>query len=654
MAKTINTRIKNRFDTLANWQKSGIELLPGEIALVSVTTQQIDATTGNVVDVPAVLLKVGESDGNGGSKAFSSLPWLSAKAADVYGWAKKASAEEVPVTIMVGDTSTAGTLGGWIKSINDAAATNAQNISAVSEKVDVEKVSTAISSAVSGAVTGLTSTTSGSGTFVKSVVQADGKVAVTYGTIDKSELPELSTSDIKAGDKTLAAKLSDMDQLIAANTSKLTGHTDAAINTLIDNKINELDVSDSGTGYVTAVTQTDGKISVTKSSLPTADANNAGIVKLGATGGAATFDAVSELSGKVNKNAEDIGSLKTTIAGGVHFIGTTTTELVDGSTTNPISVNSENHAPTAGDVVLYGEKEFIWDGTKWKELGDLSRVGAIETAIAAMDHETSAAANTFLTSITQVDGKITSVGTARPTAADIQRGSSDVGTDLNKVEQDVSDLKSKVDVDKVSTAISTAVSNAVNGLDHEVSGSGAFVKSVTQTDGKVTVTYADITEANLPDISTSKVKVDASTDLAAKLSAMDQSIATNTSKLAGHTDEAINTLIDTKINTLDATVNGSGDYVTNVEQTDGKVTVTKGSLPTASDSVAGIVKLGATGGAAKHDDFVTLKDTTVPEIAQDVANIESNYMRIGTDNKLYQGTSGVDTIIFDCGGAELA
>ena len=99
MAKTLQTRIKNRFDTLASWTGKD-NLLPGEIALVSVTTQQIDEVTGNVVNVPAVLMKVGDvyPDGHekkGQSIPFDELPWLSAKAADVYAWAKEEYAKDV-------------------------------------------------------------------------------------------------------------------------------------------------------------------------------------------------------------------------------------------------------------------------------------------------------------------------------------------------------------------------------------------------------------------------------------------------------------------------------------------------------------------------------------------------------------------------------
>lgn len=58
-----------------------------------------------------------------------------------------------------------------------------------------------------------------------------------------------------------------------------------------------------------------------------------------------------------------------------HFAGETSTAIQDGSTTNPITVNSESYSAHAGDVVVYGAKEFIWDGSKWIELGDTSDLG---------------------------------------------------------------------------------------------------------------------------------------------------------------------------------------------------------------------------------------------------------------------------------------
>ena len=56
------------------------------------------------------------------------------------------------------------------------------------------------------------------------------------------------------------------------------------------------------------------------------------------------------------------------------FVGTTTTALTDGATTSPIKINSANHTPATGDVVIVSgtDQEFVWTGAAWEELGDAS------------------------------------------------------------------------------------------------------------------------------------------------------------------------------------------------------------------------------------------------------------------------------------------
>lgn len=87
--KKIDARIQNKNDFLSAWQGGSIELLPGEIAFVKVLDQKTDETTGETYTVPAVLMKVGDVDDNGNKISFDDLPWLSAKASDVFDWAKK-------------------------------------------------------------------------------------------------------------------------------------------------------------------------------------------------------------------------------------------------------------------------------------------------------------------------------------------------------------------------------------------------------------------------------------------------------------------------------------------------------------------------------------------------------------------------------------
>lgn len=77
--RTLNTRIKLRYASYAEWQASTIKLLPGEVAVcyIGANNEEIKNTA------PTVLFKVGD-----GEHAFEDLQWASARAADVYDWAK--------------------------------------------------------------------------------------------------------------------------------------------------------------------------------------------------------------------------------------------------------------------------------------------------------------------------------------------------------------------------------------------------------------------------------------------------------------------------------------------------------------------------------------------------------------------------------------
>ena len=55
--------------------------------------------------------------------------------------------------------------------------------------------------------------------------------------------------------------------------------------------------------------------------------------------------------------------------GSTKYIGTTTTALSNGSTTNPIMVNGESYTAQFGDIAVYNYTEFIFDGTAWGEFG---------------------------------------------------------------------------------------------------------------------------------------------------------------------------------------------------------------------------------------------------------------------------------------------
>lgn len=86
--KELKTRITLKYDSYENWAQNNPTLLAGEVAIVTVDTNNNPAATSNdhIQNPPTVLFKVGPGP-------FNSLQWASAKAADVHNWAKQSEAE---------------------------------------------------------------------------------------------------------------------------------------------------------------------------------------------------------------------------------------------------------------------------------------------------------------------------------------------------------------------------------------------------------------------------------------------------------------------------------------------------------------------------------------------------------------------------------
>lgn len=55
----------------------------------------------------------------------------------------------------------------------------------------------------------------------------------------------------------------------------------------------------------------------------------------------------------------DIASIQTSITGGIHYLGVTTSNISNGSTTNPVVIDSKNVTASAGDLVIKDDLEFI-------------------------------------------------------------------------------------------------------------------------------------------------------------------------------------------------------------------------------------------------------------------------------------------------------
>ncbi len=89
------------------------------------------------------------------------------------------------------------------------------------------------------------------------------------------------------------------------------------------------------------------------------------------------FDKVKLLDGTYAEVCDSVA--RAAIAGGTHFIGVTSTALTDGATTNPITIGEDSVTAVNGDIVVSGNKEFIFAtaDNKWHELGDTTGLGAL-------------------------------------------------------------------------------------------------------------------------------------------------------------------------------------------------------------------------------------------------------------------------------------
>ena len=78
-----------------------------------------------------------------------------------------------------------------------------------------------------------------------------------------------------------------------------------------------------------------------------------------------TFTANQSGNTEINITASDLG-----LSAAMKFLGTSSTSITDGATTSPITISGNSVTPAAGNVVLYGAKEFVWTGSAWEELGN--------------------------------------------------------------------------------------------------------------------------------------------------------------------------------------------------------------------------------------------------------------------------------------------
>lgn len=339
--KRFNTRIQLKNDTTTNWSAGGsLQLLKGEFAwdstMLNFKIGTGAQTGGTYADLPYVLPAFGNtftSSEAGGLTTYNVKVDGTSIVLDSTTGALKAVAAATPGTLTIG---TMAFNGATSKSIT--AGTNLEFDPSTNASDTV---------AIKHTASGVTAGTYGSTTQIPSfTVDAQGHIT------------SASNNNITVGEATLTltgdawVTIGTGTGFNANSTSNVTytvAHADAT------------DTASTSTGTVGAASVPSGA---------TAASN---------TGKTATFETVTytfdqkgHVTGHNTKtntivfpSAADLG-----LTSAMHFLGTSTSEITDGGTQDPTIGGSAVTSKTAGDVVLYDSKEFVWNGSSWELLGD--------------------------------------------------------------------------------------------------------------------------------------------------------------------------------------------------------------------------------------------------------------------------------------------
>ena len=512
VVKNLNTRIALKYDSYEKWQEHNPILLKGEIAIAELPVSEnkpgvgepnAEGSTPAIQNTPNILIKVGD-----GTNHYNDLKFVSALAADVYSWAKAATKP----TYSAGEiTGLDNYISQTIQDTNTQYRIVAVDGSAYSYKLQKKDIGDADYTDVAGSVISLTDVDARLDTleaaigengavqdkinaaigalnyndaavanqFVTEVKETDGVIAVKRAALVEADIPTLSQSKVTGLVDALASK---QDNLKFEGTYNASTNKVATVST-ISNAIAALDSQTaedtaSATKVVAEVTQADGIVTVQKVAvaniLPDVeDTENGFVVAVSQTDGkiAVTHKTATEVlgfEGNYDKTSNPIATRKyvldsvADLNGAMHFIGVSTTDPNGESGPTVTSVASFK----AGDVVVFGYDEYVFDGTKWLALGNES-IYAKKTEV---NDDFAAVRQEMETQKTELQGEIDS------------------------------------DIAAARTKITAEINTAIQGLDKgDAAVAGQFVTAVSEADGIITVSRAALKASDIPNIEQSQV-----------------------------------------------------------------------------------------------------------------------------------------------------
>ena len=619
--KRLNTRILLKYDTYENWSTNNPNLLKGEMAIAVIDVSD-NTQTHSGQTVPQLLVKVGNGlEGDAGK--YNSLPFVSGLAADVHSWAKAASKPSYAIneisgakeyqTVQGTDEYTwilqarkAGSSDAWenvstidlakisarIKAVEDRMTTAESDIDKLEGTVgdsssglvkDVADLKAAvgeggsITDAITNAINGLDSTknqVAGTDGLALEVVQENGIIKSISGSIAAETYDSYGSASAVEG-KLNAYKTTNDAAVQAAQAAADKAQGD------VDQEILDRKTAISGLKMTAAVEGTQGPGTVIKFIDKVNQENGIVSAELGELVFNSAYNAESNKAATMSDITDTLANLN----GAMRFKG-----VKD-------SVPADSSDYISGDVIIVGTKEYVFDGTKWVELGDETTAG---TLISGITSNSTSTANRTVTAHTQANGVVTL------TYSDIAIEEGQVAGLTDKL----TTMQGEIDAEEIRAAAAEKVNadaiKVINGTDtgksmREVAGEvatgglGGLTNANIQTLGQDETALVVSQNSGAVTVTKQKIQIAESQvtgltgALALKATEADLTLAENRIKANEDAITKLNgadTVVDSVANKIKTAIEGldkadtavEGQFVTSVSEENGVITVARGAV----------------------------------------------------------------------------